>query len=676
VFKIEHPIQLDASAIAAANLTDRFDPEDLKRIGAECKQGLDRDEQSRAVWLRRNEAGMDLALQVVKDKTFPWPGASNIAFPLVAIAAQQFHARAYPALLGSADIVKCRVGGADLDGMKTARAERVSTQMSWQVTTEDKPWEEQTDKQLLNLSIVGTNFKKSYRKASHNVSELVLAKDLILNYWAKSVEDCPRKTHFIPLFRNDIRERVLKGTFRDVLEEAWFAAAPPNNQTQTKTNADNRQGQTPPPPDSSAPFRTYEQHCVMDLDGDGYAEPYIITFDYDSAEVVRIVTRFEDETAIERVATGPRKGEIIRIEADEYFTKYSFIPSPDGGIYDLGFGVFLGPLNETTNSLINQLVDAGTMQNTAGGFLGRGAKIRGGVYTFAPLEWKRVDSTGDDLKKSIFPLPVREPSMVLFQLLGLLISYTNRLSGATDLMVGENPGQNTPAETSRLMAEMGQKLYNAIFKRVWRAMGAEFLKLYKLNGRYMGTEPGVGGATRDDYVGLADIFPAADPNITSDVMQVQLAGSLKQAAMTTPGYNRDAVERRWLKAMKVDNVDEIFPGSEGQEPPKDPRITIAEMKLQSEQMRLAAEKEEFMISLMEEQRVNNAEILKLQAQAAEAAANAQSEQAYAQVALINAQVASVKTRNDSLNARIEQLLKMRDLSLKERQIDKEPAHAE
>ena len=666
---LDKPIKLDSEAILSPNLCERFEPDDLARIGLECFEGYTRDEASRESWMRRNEAGMDLALQISKDKSFPWPGCANVAFPLVTIAAMQFHARAYPAIVNGTQIVKCAVFGDDADGKRTAHADRVSTHMSWQLLYQDAAWEEQEDKAILNLSIVGTNFKKSYYSSSlgHNVSELVLAKDLVLNYWAKSVEECPRKTHKIPKFRNEVYEAVMRGIWRDCLEEAWYQSMPTLKTSEQRQGQDNRQGVTPPTPDQTTSLMFMEQHVNLDLDADGYAEPYIITFELNSHYVVRIVTRFDSEDDIERVVSGPRKGKIIRIKAMEYFTKKTFIPSPDGGIYDIGFGVFLGPLNEAVNSLVNMLLDAGTMQTTAGGFLGRGAKIRGGNYSLAPFEWKRVDSTGDDLRKSIFPLPVNAPSDVLFQLLSLLINYTSRVSGTTDITVGENPGQNTPAQTTQTMVEMGQKIYTAIFKRIWRSSKEEFRKLFRLNGMFLPLDvPQPGGATRADYQGSSDqIFPVADPNVTSDSMKLQLAGALKQAAATTPGYNHDEVERRFLKALHVDSIDAVFPGTEGQPPAKDPKLVIAELKEQSAgqrlQMELAEKQQEFILTLMEDRRMNNAEIVKLMAEADEAAANAQSEQAYAQVAAINAQIAAAKTKSDSLNAQIDHLLRAAEI---------------
>lgn len=675
MLKLDKYLTLNDAAIRSPNLCDHFDAADLQRIGEHCWAGYDRDERSRDAWMRRNEAGMDLALQIQKDKSFPWPGCSNVAFPLVTIAAMQFHARAYPAIVGDKEIVKCTVFGDDPTGEHTAHAQRVSTHMSWQLLYQDKCWEEQEDKAILNLSIVGTNFKKSYRSAGkgHNVSELVLAKDLVLDYWSKSVEEAPRKTHKLPVWRNEVHENVMRGKWRDVLDESWYTSIPAARTTQAQANQDNRQGVTPPQPDETTSLLFLEQHCNMDLDDDGYAEPYIITFDSVSRSVVRIVTRFNGEADIERVAGGPNKGKIIKIKALECFTKKTFIPSPDGGIYDIGFGVFLGPLNEAVNSLVNMLLDAGTMQTTGGGFLGRGAKIRGGTYTVAPFEWKRVDSTGDDLRKSIFPLPVNAPSDVLFQLLSLLINYTSRISGTTDIMVGENPGQNTPAQTTQTMVEMGQKIYTAIFKRLWRSSKAEFEKLFELNGLFLARDAQhVGGATREDYIGSADqISPVADPNITSDGMRLQLAGALKQAAATTPGYNKDAVERRFLKALHVDAIDEVFKGTEGMPPPKDPMLAIEELrsqtKLQGKQMdaeatqaelairdkELMLEGQKFIMELQEEQRVNNAKIMDLMAQSQEAAANAQSEQAYAQVALINAEISRAQMASKHVTTLLE-----------------------
>lgn len=682
MLNLESPLVLNPAAMLSPNLCDQFSDRDLDHIGSLCWDGYTRDDLSRTTWMRRNEAGMDLALQVQKDKSFPWPGCANIAFPIVTIAAMQFHARAYPALIAGEQVVKCTVFGDDSDGQATARSERVAGHMSWQVLHEDSQWEAQEDTAIFNVSIVGTTFKKSYYSAylRHNVSELVLAKDLVLDYWAKSVEDCPRKTQRIPRFRNEVYENVQRGLWRDVLEEGWYTTLPQQKHTQQQARQDGRQGVAPPAPDETSSLLFLEQHVNLDLDNDGYAEPYIITFHEASKCVVRIVARFNSEDSVERIVSGPRKGNIIRIAAEEYFTQKTFIPSPDGGIYGIGFGVFLGPLNEAVNSLVNMLLDAGTMQTTAGGFLGRGAKIRGGVQTTAPFEWKRVDATGDDLRKSIFPLPVNAPSDVLFQLLSLLIDYSSRVSGTTDITVGQNPGQNTPAQTTQTMVEMGQKIYTAIFKRLWRSTKDEFQKLFILNRQWLPDTPQVCGATRADYEGSEKVIaPVADPNITSDSARVQIAMMLKQAAATTPGYDKDEVERRFLKSIRVEGIAAVFKGTQGQPPPEDPAIALMKVKVQGDMqvaqldsqvkqagLQLKAQElqvsiQKFTVELEEERRVNNAKIAELQASAMEKSASAQTEAAYAQVAMVNAEISRIKAENEHINTQVEHLLKAAEI---------------
>lgn len=650
---LDSKLKLDADAIASPNLCNRFSDEDLQKIGNHVWEGYDRDKRSRTKWENRTQAAMDLAMQIQKDKNFPWPGASNIAFPLVTIGALQFHSRAYPAIIGGVDVVKCRVNGEDSSGAKTRRAERISSHMSWQVLEEQPEWEEEKDRLLITLPIVGTVFTKSYQSAElgRKVDETVLAQDLVLDYYAKSVESCPRKTHLIPFFRNQIHSNIERGTFRNIRQESWYAQPAAGRPTDdpSKAKKDNRQGLTPPPTtDETTPYLGLEQHVDLDLDGDGYAEPYIITVEEQSRAVLRIVTGFDREEDIERT----REGKIISIRRMEYFTRYLFIPSPDGGVYGVGFGVLLGPLNESVNTIINQLTDAGTMQTTKGGFLGRGAKIRGGVYTFAPLEWKRVDSSGDDLRKNIVPLEVGEPSTVLFQLLGLLINYVNRISGTTDPMVGENPGQNTTAETMRTMVEQGSKIYSAVFKRIWRCMKQEFKKDYILNGLYMPVRQAFGKeqmARREDYLGNPDeIAPAADPNITSEQMAISVAMTLKQFAATTPGYNIEAVEKRVLKAMKVDGIEEIFPGVAKTGAPKDVKLQIQEMKTQVAMAELQAEEQRFLIQMQEEVRVNTAEILKIAAEVENMKETTEGDKGDRQVAMMQSIMKMLDSRNQQV----------------------------
>lgn len=667
MLELDSKLTLNEATMSASNLTGKFSDEDLRRLGEWCHAGYMKDRQSRSRWETRTEAAMDLAMQLQKTKTFPWQGASNIAFPLVTIAVMQFHARAYPTIVQGSDVARTRVIGGDPDGSRRKRADRISTYMSWQCLEEDKAWEEQWDRTLINVPCVGTAFMKDYYNPTlgYPVSELVLAKDLVLAYKSKSVDTAPRKTQIISLARNEIYERVQRGTYRDILEEAWYKAPPPQTLTTAQIAANTRQGVTQSQPDELTDFVGLEQHVSVDLDQDGYAEPYIITLEESSKSVLRIVCRFDREADIERVARGDQKGQIVRIHATEYFTKIPFIPSPDGGIYDVGFGVLLGPLNESVSSIVNQLVDSGTMANTAGGFLGRGAKIRGGVYTFTPFGWNRVDSTGDDLKKSIFPLPVREPSTVLFQLLSFIVGYTERISGAVEATTGENPGQNTPAQTFQTMVTQGEKIFAGIYKRIWRSMKGSFGKRFVLNALFMPQKVDFGGgfmAMREDFTQTKpdSVVPVADPHFESEQMRLQKALTLRDLSSSMPGYNREVVERRVLSAMRVDGIDEVFVGVQKTGPLPNPKVQVEEMKAQAAMqvatLRAKNELQKLAMQLMSTQDLNMAKIVELKAKAALEMEEAGGVKEGHAIAAFEAQVGALKQHNDALNTQIEMVL--------------------
>ena len=651
-------LTIDRDLIMSPNLCDRFTEDDLGGIGRLVHEGYEADEHSRSPWKRRMSAAMDLAMQIAKDKNFPWQGASNVIFPLITIAALQFSARSYPSIIQGTDVVKYRVIGTDPKGEVKQRAERIARHMSWQVLEEDESWEEQHDRLLINLAVVGSAFVKTYFDGSlgHNVSELVAAKDLVLDYWAKSTDGAARKTHLVPLYRNDIWERIEAGIYLDVRDEGWFKGPPTHTNMPTRSESDVRKGIVPPRmPDDEAAFLMLEQHRFFDLDGDGYAEPYIVTIEQESKRPLRIVARF-DEEHVERNYSK----KIRRITPIEYFTKYSFIPSPDGGIYDLGFGAFLGPINEAVSTAINQLLDSGTFQNSIGGFLGRGAKIRGGVYSMAPWEWKRVDSTGDDLRKNLVPFPDRQPLAVTLQLIELLVEYADRLAGTTETLVGESPGQNTPAETSRNMTEQGMKVYSMIFKRVWRSMKEEFKKLYKLNKLYLLSEQSFGAGDdfirREDYHGNANqIAPVADPNITSTSMQIYQAEAVWQKAFTSPGFDRDEAQRRWLKAVKADNIATLYLGEENAKPLPNPKLMVEQAKLQGVGAKIEAEKVKWANELLLEQPKVAAQVDLLKAQAAKLIAEIGAEKAATQISAFETIIHAFEAYHGALNERVKAL---------------------
>ena len=636
-----------------------MDSEELSSLGFRLMDEINLDLTSRLDWEERNEKASKLALQVVERKTFPWPGASNVKFPLITIAAMQYHSRAYPALISNNEVVKCKVYGKDDDGEMHKRADRISRHMTYQVMEEDEGWEENTDKTLLVQAIAGTAIKKSYFDPvkGHNVSELVLPNDFVVNYYTKSIAESPRVSHRILLSSNDLHERQVRGVFLKVEDEVQPSLPNVSMLTQAKEDA---QGVRQQSGDPDTPYEFFETHFWHDFDEDGYKEPYIAYIRRDTGKIYRIVARyFEDSIEY-------HNGEIIRIKPEQYFTKYGFVPSPDGGFYDLGFGVLLGPTNDSVNTIVNQLIDAGTMSVTGGGFLGRGVKIKGGDYTFKPHEWKRVDSTGDDLRANIFPLPIREPNGVSFQLLQLLINYGERIAGATDMMTGVSPGQNTPAETSRNVVEQGMKVFNGIYKRTWRAMKEEFQKLYRLNQLYLPSEPvefeynnELQFVLPDDYsMDMKLVKPAADPNVVSDSQRQMQAQAVLQLAQSSGGFNMYEVQKRYLDALKVNAIDQILPDPKGPnaiKPGPSEKMQIEKMKNDERQMNHQLKFKLGIAKLMQEAELQQAKITELQAKAVLELEQADGVQSGHAIAMLEAQIGAKRAHVDGIIKSIEMM---------------------
>ena len=567
------------SYLEQVNIAETLDQELLDSIGVEVYQGYKADADSRKHWEDNLEAWTKLALQVKEEKTYPWPKASNVKFPLLATAAMQFNARSYPTLVpSSGDLVHTEVVGQDPQGMKNARAKRISKFMSYQLMKQMKGWDEQMDKLLLILPIVGTCFKKSYWDSvkKRNCSHLIMPKDLVVNYWAKSLEEAERKTERIEMPKRVVQERKNAGIFSKV------DLAPPTSQSPSAASGmkqENLQQLTPGKDDRTTPYVILEQHTFWDLDEDGYDEPYIITIEEQSRKVLRIVARFDEKS----IVTGD-DGELIKIEPVEYYTKYSFIPNPDGGFYDIGFGLLLGPLNESVNTIVNQLIDAGTLSNLQSGFIGKGLRLKMGQTAFNPGEWKVVNATGDDIKKQIFPLPIQQPSPVLFQLLELLVTATKELASVAEIFVGKMPGQNTPATTTQETVKQGMMLFTAVYKRVYRSLTEEFKKLFRLNSIYL--DPKEQTNVLDEPIGQQDfeqesydVCPAADPAASSSQekqQKAQMLIGLIQLGTVDPM----AVTMRLLEAQEQLRPEELLPKAP---PPPDPKVQAIQAKAQSDQ---------------------------------------------------------------------------------------------
>lgn len=569
------------ATIESKNLIKEFSEDQLRELTEQVTTGFEHDLTSRKEWEKAAEEWTKLALQVREDKMYPWPGAANVKYPLLSTAAMQFNARAYPSLVPSdGNIVKSVVVGSDPTGEKKLRADRVSKYMSYQVLKEMDGWEEDMDKLLIMLPIIGIAFKKTYFNpvTKKNVSELILPKNLVVNYWAKTLEEADRVSEIIMMPQRVVKARQMSGIFNKDVE-----LGEPQVQVEKTTNYITRQ-------DESLPYFIVEQHCYYDKDGDGYPEPYIVTFERYTKKVLRVVARF-DESCIEV----DDEGNLQEIFPIQYYTKYGFIPNPDGSFYDVGFGVLLGPLNESVNTLINQLLDSGHLYNLQSGFLGKGLKLKMGDNQFKPGEWKVLTGAiGDDLKKQILPLPVKEPSDVLFKLMGTLVTSGKELASVAEIFTGKMPGQNTPATTTMATVEQGMKVFTAVYKRIYRALAIEFKKLYELNRTYMNLQTYVN--VLDDQVGpndfdkeSYDICPGADPNALSQSERLMKAQGLLEL-LPTGMLDPVKVIERVLEAQEQPNWQELIKQEireTGQfEPPPDPKLLEMQMKGQMEQQKI------------------------------------------------------------------------------------------
>lgn len=567
-----------AVLLESTNIAESLDEAQLRKIGQDAFAGYDLDEQSRLDWVKHVDEWTKLAKQTIEPKTYPWVGASNVKYPLLSTAAMQFAARAYPSLVPSnGRVVNAKPTGKDPSGEKSKIAEAVSIFMSYQVLEEMSGWEEDMDKLLIMLPIVGTMFKKTYWDAlkEENCSHIVMPKDLVINHWTRNLCDAERISEIIEMSPRKVKERQQSGLWLDI--DLGRAPQPLMDSP------------APSVVDETTPYTFIEQHTFLDLDEDGYKEPYIVTFHKESKKVVRIVARF-DETTIKQ----GDDGKLHKIDPIQYYTKFGFIPNPDGGFYDIGFGVLLGPLNESVNTLINQLLDSGHLSTLQAGFIGKGLRIRMGDNRFTPGEWKAVNATGTDLKQQIMPLPTREPSNVLFQLMGSLITSGKELASVAEIFVGKMPGQNTPATTTMATIEQGMKVFTAVYKRLFRSLKEEFEKIARLNNLYLNPNTAVQDleitiSAQDFDPKTHKIIPGADPTAVSQTERLMKAQGLMEL-LPTGVLDPVKVIMRVLDAQEQPNWQELLSqqvAQSGQIPQRaDPKMLEMQMKGQLEQQKI------------------------------------------------------------------------------------------
>jgi chaperonin GroES len=554
----------------APNVAELLDDEQLEKIGYDVEREFKIDKQSREDWEKSAERAMEIALQVRQPKNYPFENAANIKYPLVTVAALQFGARAYPAIVDGQRIVKAQVVGNDggiphkdeagevrtdpmsgeplwqqPPGFKRAKAERVSRHMSYQLLNEMAEWEEDTDVLLHHLPIVGCAFRKVWRseELGRNKAEMVPAVDLVVNQKVRSLDEAPRVTHVLMLYPHEIENKKRAGIYRNI-------DLPASAGTEGNDGSDD-----------DAPHTFLEQHRYLDLDGDDYREPYIVTVHKDSCKVVRIVANYD----IEKVKDDGKR--ITFIPKEQYFVKYSFIPDPKGGFYDIGFGKLLESISEAIDTTLNQMLDAGHLQNAGGGLIGSGIRLKKNRIEVAPGKYQQVEVSGD-IRAQVYPFQHQGPSAVLFNLLGMLVEAARDITATKDIMTGDSNGKVQTATTTLALIEQGLKVFTAIYKRIYRAMKDEFKLLFELNARFLDEEEYYTFndeqevVARQDYdLASMDICPVADPSMVTDMQRqarTQILLQIAESPMLGPLQNGEEVLKRVYDVARIEESDKLL----------------------------------------------------------------------------------------------------------------------
>ena len=654
----------------ADNLTTELLPLELQAIASQLLSGVREDKSSQSKWMQDTDEALKLSRLTKEPKNTPLPQSSNVKYPLITIACYQFAAREYPELSHDNKIVKAEIFGKS-NPMLDLIADGITTHMSFQLLASNSNWLQGMDKLLIALPNIGFICKKTYydTDTKKNCSHTCYYKDLILrNDPAIScIDDLERITHVIHCYPNDLITGSRSGLYDEEAVEAILQHYPA---TQINPVCD-----------------LHEIHCFLDLDQDGYREPYIVTMHESTNQIIRIKARFDKEG----VKFNSKK-EVVSIKAVQYFTDYHFLPAPDGSYMSIGFGILMLPLSESVNTILNELIDAGNLANLQTGIMDSRLKFMGGSMEVEPGSWAKVKGViGQTIKDGFYPLNYKEPSSVLFQLLGLLLQAAKDLTSSTDALQGAQNATNVPATSMLAMIEQGLKLHSSIHSRVLRAMGEEFKKLFYLNGKYL-DEAEYHQLLGDEFKGLPNIYknktvqvmPVADPNVSSDAQrltQAQVVMGMSQA----PGslINQYQAQKMMLTAARVNNVDALLPKAAANQPKApDPKMIDAQNKHQSKMAEVQIKgkaqdlkEKEFIAKLPK----TDAEITEKQANAVKLMADAKATQKNADVNDHNSKVETVKAQVGMAAQAHQQMTdanaQAQELKIKQQQVDNQHQQA-
>lgn len=565
----EGPEELDGPDPAlehGANLSEYLPEDLLAEICSELSAAYRDDLQTRSDWEEAYSKGLDLLGVKYEERSEPFEGASGVTHPLISESVTQFQAQAYKELLPSAGPVKTQIVGAKTPDVE-AQAARVKNFMNYRITEVMTEYDPGMDQMLFYLPLSGSTFKKVYFDPvrGREVSEFVPAQDLVIPYSAVDLDTTPRATHVLKMQGNDVRKMQLSGAYRDV----ELSPASSGEDNVVKEKIDEIDGRSKSIMDDVRVL--LEHHADLDIEGyedldmdgepTGLKLPYIVTVDKDSNKVLSIQRNWDPADPLKRKR--------------QYFVHYKFMPGL--GFYGFGLIHMIGGLGRSATAILRQLIDAGTLANLPAGFKAKGIRVRDNDSPIQPGEWREIDAPGMDLRNALVPLPYKEPSATLAQLLGALVTDGRRFISLADQQMSDMNGE-APVGTTVALLERGMKVMSAIHKRLHSAQKSEFRLLARViseNLPQVYPYPVAGAPSeimQSDFDGRVDVIPVSDPNIFSMAQRVTLAQTELQMAQSAPELHdlREAY-RRMYQALEVENIDQILP-QPPQPQPMDPAM--------------------------------------------------------------------------------------------------------
>jgi hypothetical protein len=532
-----------------ANLAEEMDDKALASLASDLISDFDDDISSRKDWIQTYVDGLELLGLKVEDRTEPWPGACGVYHPLLSEALVKFQAETMMETFPAAGPVKTQIIGKETPEKKEA-AVRVAADMNYQLTDVMTEYRPEHERMLWGLGLAGNAFKKVYYDPNfeRQASIFVPAEDVVVPYGAANIQTAERVTHVMRKTPNELKKLMAGGFYRDV-----ELGDPVDTFDEVEKKIAEKMGFRASSDDR---FKLLEMHVDVDLPGHedkdekgektGIALPYVITIEKNTQTVLAIRRNWhpEDDTRQKR----------------NHFVHYSYIPG--FGFYAFGLIHLIGAFAKSGTSIIRQLVDAGTLSNLPGGFKTRGLRVKGDDTPIAPAEFRDVDVSSGTIKDNIMTLPYKEPSQVLYTLLGTIVEEGRRFAGAADLKISDMSA-NSPVGTTLAILERTLKVMSAVQARIHYAMKQEFVLLRDIIRDYTPEEynyepeEGTPRAKKSDY-DLVTVIPVSDPNAATMAQKVVQYQAVMQLAQGAPQlYDLPYLHRQMLEVLGIQNAEKL-----------------------------------------------------------------------------------------------------------------------